>query len=69
MYKLLYELNEENKYKSPWLNCVKTILEDCGFPGFGEVKSSLVVRNASNNKLNQAYLIRLDKNGHRNPSK
>ena len=33
MYKLLYRLNEENVYKSPWLNCVKTILEDCGFPG------------------------------------
>ena len=33
MYKLLYRLNKENVYKSPWLNCVKTILEDCGFPG------------------------------------
>ena len=33
MYKLLYKLNEENVYQSPWLNCVKTILEDCGFPG------------------------------------
>ena len=32
MYKLLYKLNGENVYKSPWLNCVKTILEDCGFP-------------------------------------
>ena len=32
MYKLLYKLNEENVYKSPCLNCVKTILEDCGFP-------------------------------------
>ena len=33
MDKLLYKLNKENVYKSPWLNCVKTILEDGGFPG------------------------------------
>ena len=26
MYKLLYKLNRESVYKSPWLNCVKTIL-------------------------------------------
>ena len=32
MYKLLYRLNEENVYESPWLNCVKTILKDRGFP-------------------------------------
>ena len=36
MYKLLYKLNRESVYKSPWLNCVKTILEDCGFPGIWE---------------------------------
>ena len=30
---LMYKLNRESVYKSPWLNCVKTILEDCGFPG------------------------------------
>ena len=33
MYKLLYKLNEENVCKSFWLDSVKTILEDCGFPG------------------------------------
>ena len=33
MYKLLYKLNKENVYKSPWLNCVETILKDCGFSG------------------------------------
>ena len=33
MYRLLYKLNTESVYKSPWLNCVNTILEDCGFPG------------------------------------
>ena len=26
MYKLLYKLNKESVYKSPWLNCVKTIV-------------------------------------------
>ena len=36
MYKLLYKFNEENVYNSPFLNCVKTILEDCGFPGIWE---------------------------------
>ena len=36
MYKCLYTLNRESVYKSPWLNCVKTILEDCGFPGIWE---------------------------------
>ena len=36
MYKLLYKLNKKSVYKSPWLNCVKTILEDCGFPGIWE---------------------------------
>ena len=33
MYKLLYKFSLKNVYKSPWLNCVKTILQDCGFPG------------------------------------
>ena len=36
MYKLLYLFSEENEHTSPWLNhvnCVKTILKDCGFPG------------------------------------
>ena len=36
MYKLLYKLKKESVYKSPWLNCVKTILENCGFPGIWE---------------------------------
>ena len=36
MYKLLYKLNRESVYKLPWLDCVKTILEDCGFPGIWE---------------------------------
>ena len=30
---------------------------------FGEVKSSLVVRNVLNNKLNKDYLTSLDENG------
>ena len=34
MYTLLYKLNEENVYKSPWLHCIKTILEYCGFPWY-----------------------------------
>ena len=33
MYKLLYKLNRESVYKSPWLDCVETILEDCGYMG------------------------------------
>ena len=36
MYKLLYKLKKESAYKSPWLDCVKTILENCGFPGIWE---------------------------------
>ena len=52
-------------YKSPWLNCVKTILEDCGFPGIwgSQVIPDIIVRNALNNKSNKEYSISLDKNG------
>ena len=63
MYKLLYKLNEENVYQSPWLNCVKRFWEIVVFLVFGEVKSSLVVRNVLNNKLNKHYSTSLDKNG------
>ena len=64
MYKLSYKLNEKNVYKSPWLNCVKTILEDCGSLGiWGSQVIPCSIRNVLNNKLNKDYSTSLDKNG------
>ena len=72
MYELLYKMYKESVYKSPWLNSVKMIQEDCGFPGiqvYGKVKSSLVVKNDSNNKSNKDYSISLNKNGQQKSNK
>ena len=56
MYKLLYKLNRESVYKSPWLNCVKTILEDCGSPGIWESQVILCSKECFKQQIKQRLL-------------
>ena len=66
MYKLIYKLNEESGYKSPWPNCVKNILKDYGFLGIWE---SQVIPYSKEWFKQQDYLICSGKTGQQKSKK
>ena len=63
MYKLLYKLNKESAYKSPWLICVKTILEDCGFPDIWGSQVITCSKGCFKQQIKRRLLDQFRKNG------